>query len=236
MRVHLINPSDLSFGTAVVTPRWLFVLAAATPAGYGDPVIVDETLDPFDPPTIEPGDVVGIGIHTGNALRGYEVGRSPARGARYVVYGGIHATLFPDECHERGGAHAVVRGDGDLIWASVLADCVGGRTRSASTRAVGWRATRSCRRAGICCRRALHVGIGSDRPRLSEALLVLLGVADRRPEAAAARRGCGRCRRSSSCGSGDSASSCSPTTTSIRSRSADLAMAARKSDADSSRS
>ena len=32
MSVHLVNPSDNSFGTAVITPRWLFVLAAATPA------------------------------------------------------------------------------------------------------------------------------------------------------------------------------------------------------------
>ena len=31
MRIHLVNPSDLSFGTAVITPRWLYVLAAATP-------------------------------------------------------------------------------------------------------------------------------------------------------------------------------------------------------------
>src|SRR3982751_5852241 len=31
LRVHLINPSDTAFGTAVITPRWLFVLAAATP-------------------------------------------------------------------------------------------------------------------------------------------------------------------------------------------------------------
>ena len=31
MAVHLVNPSDNSFGTAVITPRWLFVLAAATP-------------------------------------------------------------------------------------------------------------------------------------------------------------------------------------------------------------
>jgi radical SAM superfamily enzyme YgiQ (UPF0313 family) len=126
MRVHLVNPSDLSFGTAVITPRWLFVLAAATPDAYGTPVIVDETLEPFDPSTVHPGDVVGIGIHTGNALRGYKSGHlARARGA-YVVYGGIHATLFPDECHERGEAHAVVRGDGDLVWASVLADCAQG--------------------------------------------------------------------------------------------------------------
>jgi hypothetical protein len=28
-RGHLINPSDLSFGVPVITPRWLYVLAAA---------------------------------------------------------------------------------------------------------------------------------------------------------------------------------------------------------------
>ena len=42
---------------------------------YGAPAIVDETLDAFDPDTVSPGDVVGIGIHTSNALRGYTVGR-----------------------------------------------------------------------------------------------------------------------------------------------------------------
>jgi hypothetical protein len=127
MRVHLINPSHLSFGVAVITPRWLFVLAAATPPRYGDPVICDETLVALDPATIAPGDIVGIGIHTGNALRGYELGRQVrARGA-WVVYGGIHATLYPDEAREQGGAHAVVRGDGDVVWATVLADCAAGR-------------------------------------------------------------------------------------------------------------
>ena len=46
MRIHLINPSDVSFGVAVITPRWLYVLAAATPRDYGDPRVVDETLEP----------------------------------------------------------------------------------------------------------------------------------------------------------------------------------------------
>jgi hypothetical protein len=32
MRIHLVNPSDVSFGVAVITPRWLYVLASATPA------------------------------------------------------------------------------------------------------------------------------------------------------------------------------------------------------------
>ncbi len=126
MRVHLINPSDLSFGLAVLTPRWLFVLAAATPERFGTPVLVDETLEQLDPESLSPGDVVGISIHTGNVLRGYEIGRiARARGA-FVVYGGIHATLFPDEVRELGAAHSVVTGDGDTAWAMALADCEAG--------------------------------------------------------------------------------------------------------------
>jgi hypothetical protein len=126
MRVHLVNPSDVSFGTAVITPRWLYVLAGATPASYGDPVIVDETLEPFDPTSLQPGDVVGIGIHTSNALRGYQIGREARDRGAFAVFGGIHATLYPAEAGERGAAHAVVKGDGDLVWAHVLADCLRG--------------------------------------------------------------------------------------------------------------
>jgi radical SAM superfamily enzyme YgiQ (UPF0313 family) len=125
--IYLVNPSDVSFGTAVITPRWLYVLAAATPPQYGTPTIVDETIEPFDPDCLEPGDVVGIGIHTANALRGYHIGKlSRAKGAA-VVFGGIHATLYPDEAQSHGAADAVVKGDGDLVWSSVLADISAGR-------------------------------------------------------------------------------------------------------------
>jgi radical SAM superfamily enzyme YgiQ (UPF0313 family) len=123
MRIHLVNPSNVSFGTAVITPRWQYVLAAATPARHGTPILVDETLEPIAEASIAPGDVIGIGIHTGNALRGYRIGQmARARGA-YVVFGGTHATLFPDEAREHGGAHVVVTGDGDLVWPAVLDDC-----------------------------------------------------------------------------------------------------------------
>ncbi len=116
----------MAFGVGVITPRWLYVLAAATPAEFGDPTIVDETLTTTDFNQIRPGDVVGIGIHTANALRGLEVGRLARERGAYVVFGGIHATLYPEEPHELGGAHSVVQGDGDVVWASVLADCVKG--------------------------------------------------------------------------------------------------------------
>jgi radical SAM superfamily enzyme YgiQ (UPF0313 family) len=129
MRVHLVNPSHLSFGIAVITPRWLYVLASATPREYGDPLVVDETLEGLDLERIAPGDVVGIGIHTGNVLRGYELGRAARERGAHVIFGGIHATLYPEEAHELGGAHAVVKGDGDRIWAAVLADVVQGSLR-----------------------------------------------------------------------------------------------------------
>ncbi len=123
LNVHLVNPSDKSFGTAVITPRWLYVLAAATPESFGDARICDETLEQLDPTQVEPGDVVGIGIHTGNALRGYEIGRKVRDRGAWVVFGGIHATLYPEEALELGAAHSVVKGDGDVVWAQVLNDC-----------------------------------------------------------------------------------------------------------------
>src|SRR5664279_1825891 len=127
MRVHLVNPSDNSFGTAVITPRWLFVLAAATPSAAGDPILVDESLEQIVPETIEPGDIGGISVHTGNALRGYEVGRMARSRGATVIYGGIHATLFPEEAMERGEAHAVVTGDGDVAWGKAVTDCMAGK-------------------------------------------------------------------------------------------------------------
>lgn len=127
MSVHLINPSDNSFGTAVITPRWLFVLAAATPQTAGDPILVDESLEQIVPESIQAGDIVGISVHTGNALRGYAVGRMARSRGAWVVYGGIHATLFPEEALEHGQAHSVVTGDGDIAWGKAVADCMAGK-------------------------------------------------------------------------------------------------------------
>ena len=129
VKVHLVNPSDSSFGVAVITPRWLFVLAAATPPLFGDPELCDETLRPLDFDRIHAGDVVGIGIHTGNALRGYTIGRMARERGAVVIFGGIHATLYPEEAFERGGAHAVVRGDGDVAWGEALNDYVKGQLK-----------------------------------------------------------------------------------------------------------
>lgn len=91
MTVHLINPSDVSLGIGVITPRWLYVLAHATPDRFGTPKITDETLEPLDSSSIHAGDVVGIGIHTSDALRGYRIGQVARAADAFVVFGGIHA-------------------------------------------------------------------------------------------------------------------------------------------------
>ena len=106
LKVHLINPSNAAFGTAVITPRWLYVLAGATPGRFGDPILVDETLEQCDFSKFQPGDIVGISIHTGNALRGYEVGKIARERGAYVIFGGIHATLYPEEALGVGCAHS----------------------------------------------------------------------------------------------------------------------------------
>ena len=103
------------------------MLAAATPRIAGDPILVDESLEQIVPESIAPGDIVGISVHTGNALRGYAVGRMARQRGAWVVYGGIHATLFPEEVFEQGQANAVVTGDGDIAWGKVVTDCLAGK-------------------------------------------------------------------------------------------------------------
>lgn len=127
--IHLVNPSDTAFGTAVITPRWLFVLASATPSEFGVPAICDETLEPLNVHSLQPGDIVGIGIHTGNALRGYALGKHARQRGAFVVFGGVHASLYPEEAFELGGANCVVRGDGDLAWGQVVRDYSKGVTQ-----------------------------------------------------------------------------------------------------------
>ncbi len=191
MNIYLVNPSHLSFGVGVITPRWLFVLAAATPREYGDPVIVDETLAQIDISKIQAGDVVGIGIHTGNALRGYEVGRKAREKGAYVIYGGIHASLYPEEALRLGEANGVVQGDGDVVWASVLADCASGNTKELyEAGKIGPEPVQGGP-LGLDSPQQLHVGLGPDGARVSQALFVLLCLAHGRPEAppACIRRG-----------------------------------------------
>jgi radical SAM superfamily enzyme YgiQ (UPF0313 family) len=92
-----------------------------TPTSFGEPRITDdETLEPFDVHNVQRGDVVAIGIHTGNArVRDRYAREGPSS---KVIFGGIQATLYPTAAETLGGAHAVVKGDGDVAWQLVPDD------------------------------------------------------------------------------------------------------------------
>lgn len=125
-RVILVNPSIATVGYSFITPRWLFVLAQATPVELvGEPILVDETIERFKPEAVRPGDIVGIGITTGNCLPGYRVLREAKSRGATVILGGIHATIFPDESLEMG-ADAVVTGSGEAVWARAVRDALEG--------------------------------------------------------------------------------------------------------------
>jgi radical SAM superfamily enzyme YgiQ (UPF0313 family) len=123
-KVILINPSMSTPGYSFITPRWLYVIAQGTPVEIvGDPVIVDETIERFNTDIIDPGDIVGIGISTGNCTAGYRVLRQAKLRGATVIMGGIHPTIFPDEPLEMG-ADAVVTGNGDVVWGKVIKDAL----------------------------------------------------------------------------------------------------------------
>lgn len=128
-QVFLVNPApaaeriDFSF----ITPRALPVMAAVTPAA--DYIrglrLVDQAIEEFPIDDVRPGDLVGISIHTFNAIHGYSLARLVKQKGATVVFGGAHASVFPDETLLHGDA--VVTGDAELAWGELLDDYAAGR-------------------------------------------------------------------------------------------------------------
>ena len=173
MAIHPISPSENSLGTAVITPHWLFVLAAATPAAFRDPILADESIEPLDPETIQFGDIVGTSVHTGNALRGYEVGRlacarePPWYTAEYTQLSfpkNPSRTDLQITCGLRGRRHRVGAGpDGCPAWSGrphLRGKQNGGRPVPGGT-------------LGLDAGRQIQVGLCADDSRLPQALLRL---------------------------------------------------------------
>src|SRR5215471_15947851 len=125
-KIILVNPAMTTLGYSVVTPRWLFVIAQATPIEIvGDPVLVDEAIQEFHPSMVCRGDIVGVGISTGNCLAGYKILKKAKSQGATVIMGGIHPTIFPEEPLEMG-ADAVVTGNGDIVWRQAIKDALSG--------------------------------------------------------------------------------------------------------------
>ena len=120
----VVNPSISTVGYSFITPRWLFVIAEATPVDLvGDPILVDESIEKFNPDIVRPGDIVGIGISSGNCIAGYRVLKEAKSKGATVIMGGIHATIFPNEPLQMG-ADAVITGNGEVAWRRAVKDAL----------------------------------------------------------------------------------------------------------------
>jgi hypothetical protein len=126
--VVLINPSNLSSSFGVMTPRWLPVLAAATPTeSVSELQLIDQAVEPIEWARLKGVDLIGLSIHTLNARRAYDLMHILRRHCdAKIVLGGVHASIFPEEGLAQG-ADAVVKGDGELVWPTVIHDVRAGR-------------------------------------------------------------------------------------------------------------
>jgi radical SAM superfamily enzyme YgiQ (UPF0313 family) len=141
MQVHLIAPSNED--STYIKPLWVASLAAHTP----DDVALtfrDDGLDPIDlAKEGDAPDLVGISVSSKTAARAYAIADAYRTRGSKVVLGGIHVTALPDEALAH--ADAVVVGEAEGIWESVVADAKAGklgRGKSLTARSVykhdGW--------------------------------------------------------------------------------------------------
>ncbi len=108
-------------------PLTLTTLAALVPKDLDiELAIQDEGVHPLD--LDFEADLVGISCITGTAERGYAIAdRLRARGVT-VVFGGVHATLLPEEAAQH--ADSVVTGYAETSWPQLLRDFAADRLQA----------------------------------------------------------------------------------------------------------
>jgi len=103
-------------------PLGLLTIAGVTPLEY-DVELVDENVNPIDFET--DADLIALSVMTPLAYRAYEIGDQFRARGKTVVMGGIHVSFHPEEATLH--ADAVVTGEAEDIWPSVLEDFSRGR-------------------------------------------------------------------------------------------------------------
>lgn len=133
MRIALLLPragiyryGDGAFSRSLrYAPLTLTTLAALVPPELGATVeIYDEGIEKVRKEDIR-ADLVGITSITGAVVRGYAYADWFRRQGTTVIYGGVHATLLPEEAKEH--ADAVITGPAYETWPQALRDWKAGR-------------------------------------------------------------------------------------------------------------
>ncbi len=130
MRILLVKPrwfvkdGVYRFLTHVTfQPLNLGILAALSPGHHVQ--VVD--LDWEGIPANEDFDLVGITASSFSSRRAFALADRFRKKGAWVVIGGVHACLMPDECLEH--ADAVVIGEAEYVWPQVLEDAAAGALR-----------------------------------------------------------------------------------------------------------
>lgn len=100
-------------------------IAGVTPGNH-EITIVDENLEPLN---FEASyDIVGITGMTQQSNRAYEIADEYKKKGRYVVLGGIHATVLPDEAKTH--VDTVFVGEGENTWPLFIRDYLQGTPKA----------------------------------------------------------------------------------------------------------
>ena len=123
MKLTLIHPCiGRRAGQPYIRTWQMEPLPPAVIAGLTPPEIEvafhDDRMEPI--PFDEPTDLVAISVETYTAKRSYQIASEYRRRGVPVVMGGFHASLCPEEVSQY--ADAVVIGEAEQLWESVLAD------------------------------------------------------------------------------------------------------------------
>jgi radical SAM superfamily enzyme YgiQ (UPF0313 family) len=86
---------------------------------------IDDRFEPV--PYDEPTDLVGINTEIYTARRAYEIADAYRERGVWVVLGGYHTTMIPEE--SAAHADAIVLGDAEALWAEIVDDAARGQLR-----------------------------------------------------------------------------------------------------------
>lgn len=134
MRILLILPSDSTYKykgffkrSLSYAPLTLITLASLVPREFGAQIdIVDEGVQKVCYSKYY-YDIVGITCVASSAARAYELASYFKSKGSFVVLGGAHPTLLPNEASEH--ADAVIVGPGEASWPKLLGDYMSGKAK-----------------------------------------------------------------------------------------------------------
>ncbi|MCG7587278.1 radical SAM protein, partial [Photobacterium sp. OFAV2-7] len=132
MKVTLIKASQdnyfKSYKKYQGSPPQNIFSAAAALQGKAKIEMYDETSGMKVPNKID-SDLVVIYMSTPDAYRGYELADSFMRQGIKVILGGLHPSFMMTEALLH--AHAVIKGESDLLWDEILADVSANKLKAA---------------------------------------------------------------------------------------------------------